>query len=154
MNDFQGSSTNPLGIPNIKVVGTDGEERVRPDVIQFVTSLSQLAQMVRMRKLEESKIPSGLKSMQLTVTDQLYTLNMYPYWIAFTLQNADTGGGVFFKINELEGDITEEAPLDRYESIRIDFDYPIIYRLYLQSMPGTTSYVRIYAELGQSKEQI
>lgn len=148
MNDFQENSTNPLGIPNIKVVGSDGEERVRPDVIQFVTSLSQLTQMVKMRKMEESKIPSGLKSMQLTITDSLFTLDgIVPNWISFSIYNAGNGD-VYMRVNDLEGSIFNEAPIPKFETIRVNLGYPVIHRLYLQSSTGTTATVRIHAEEG------
>lgn len=59
-----------LEVPGIRVVDDEGKEIVRPDVIQAVTQLAQLAQLSRIRKsLEKEHVEGKQYSDTLEATD-------------------------------------------------------------------------------------
>ena len=61
----------PLGFDNIIVKDEEGKQIVRPDVIQAVTQLASLAQMVRIRKsLEREHVEGHIDAKTLSATDQ------------------------------------------------------------------------------------
>lgn len=142
----------PAKLPEIEVV-EKGETKTypaqaRPDVMAFLMQASMNAQLVRMRRLEESKVPTGIRQMELNVTESGIRLWLDPPWIAFTLTNTGPDG-VKFDVNE-ERLIYSEAPVEKDETVNVDMHYPIIRRLYLVTEADESATVRIYATKGRS----
>jgi len=142
---------NKLAIPNVEIIDTNGkpisQERMDPSILSFVFQAAQTAQLVKLRKLEESKIPTGAKSFEWTITTTTKRIDLGLPWISFSLHN-DGPGNVRMRINKLEGDISAEATVDSGEVISRDFEYPIVTRLFLVTESGTAT-VRVYAEEGR-----
>ena len=138
-------------VPKIDIV-ENGEvvspERMNPSIIQFVFQAAQLAQMTKLRKLEESKIPIGTKSIKLTVTDTETTITLPRPWISFSLIN-DGAGTVYIKENDKDKTLTDGGGILSGETVTIDFEYPIIKRFHIVAALGTTANVRISGEEGQ-----
>ena len=139
-----------LIVPKIEVIENGksvSQERIDPSVASFIAQMAQTAQLVKLRKLEESKIPIGAKSFEWIITTTIKEIEIGVSWISFSLHN-DGPGNVRMRINELEGDISQEATIDSGEVISRDFEYPIVTRLYLVTESGTAT-VRVYAEEGR-----
>ena len=126
----------------------EGREVIRPDVIGAVTQLAQLAQLVKLRRLEESKIPTGVKPLKKTVTDSIMKLVLYPPWISFSLIN-DGAGAITVWIND-EVDPLVDSMIASGKTYNCDARYPVIKAVYLKAESGTTATVRIYGKEGRS----
>ena len=138
-----------IGTPELPKVIQDGKEVVRPDVLTAVIQLAQLAQLVRIRKLEESKVPIGTKSLSFTITDTTKRLTFLQPWISFTLLN-DGAGSVNIEVND-EEKLLDNCLIASGESWECDMKYPVIHTLYLKAAPGTTAAVRIKAKEGKAQ---
>ena len=130
----------------LKVI-EDGKEVIRPDILQFLMSAAQVAQLVKLRKLEESKIPTGVKPLKLTVTDTIMEVGLYPPWISLSLAN-NGGGGVTVWVNTPDEPF-EEGMVASGDTYSLDCTYPVIRTLYLRAEPGTTASVRVYGKEGK-----
>jgi len=135
-------------IPKVEVI-QDGEqvsaEQVNPQVMQLIFQAASTAQLV---KLEESKIPIGIKPIKRTVTDTIMKLPLYPPWISFSLING-SGGALSVWIND-ETDPLVEAMIAASETYSINMYYPIIRTLFLKAESGGSTEVRIYGKEGKS----
>ncbi len=139
-----------LSVPNIEIIENGkpvSQERIDPSVISFIFQAASTAQLVKLRKLEESKIPTGAVSFEWTITTTTKRIDLGYPWISFSLHN-DGPGNVRMRINTLRGDISRETTIDSGEVISRDFNYPIVTRLYLVTESGT-AIVRVYAEEGK-----
>ena len=135
------------------IVEVDGlpvsQERVDPSVAAFIMAAAQTAQMVKLRKLEESKIPTGSPSFEWAVTNSIREIKLDIPWISFYLIN-DGPGNVRIRINNLEGGIVKETTIDTGETIARNFGYPVVNRIFLVTeVAGTAATVRIFAEEGR-----
>ena len=134
-------------IPKVEVI-QDGEqvsaEQVNPQVMQLIFQAASTAQLV---KLEESKIPIGIKPIKRTVTDTIMKLPLYPPWISFSLING-SGGALSVWIND-ETDPLVEAMIAASETYSINMYYPIIRTLFLKAESGGSTEVRIYGKEGK-----
>ena len=109
--------------------------------------MAATAQLVKLRKLEESKVPIGAKSFEWTITTTIKRIDLGVPWISFSIHNKGLGN-IRMRINELEGDISQETTIDSGEVLSRDFGYPIITRLYLVTESGTAR-VKVNAEEGR-----
>lgn len=139
-------------IPEVEVI-EDGKlvpsKTIDPSVMQFIMQAATTSQLVKLRKLEESKVPIGIKSYKWTVTDTVSEIDLGQPWISFSLIN-DGEGSVCVRVNNQEGPLKDEAEINSGESYDIDFDYPIITKILLVTkVAGTTATVRVYAEEGK-----
>lgn len=117
-------------------------------VLQFLMQSSATAQLVKLRKLEESKIPVGVYSLPLTVPDSPVTeLSLSPPWISFSLIQGGPGA-LYLDVNKPRGPITSRAPILVGQPYSVDFGFPAINKLYLQAAPGTQAAIVIHAKLG------
>ena len=136
---------------NLPEIIVDGkpvtQERLDPNVAQFIMQAAATAQLVKLRKLEESKIPIGAKSFEWTITTTIKRIDLGTPWISFSLHN-DGPGNIRMRINYLEGGMSSETTIDSEEVMSRDFNYPIVTRLYLVTESGTAT-VRVYAEEGR-----
>ena len=134
-----------LSIPKVEVIENGipiPQERIDPNVASFIMMAAQTAQLVKLRKLEESKIPIGVKPIKKTVSDTIMKLPLYPPWISFTLSN-DGGGDVLLRINKLQGG-DKGATIDSDETYDFDGTYPIVKKIFLVTeVAGTTATIRI-----------
>ena len=134
-----------MGEPEV----VEEEKRViRPDIMQFLMQAASLSQAVRLRKLEESKVPTGETNLTLPVTDEWAKLELERHWISFSLIN-DGPGDIFLRVNFGKSTLSPDAPIHSSETYNVDTNLPIIERLYYRSAPGTIAGIRIFAEEGQ-----
>lgn len=126
----------------------EGRRVVRPDIVQFLAQAAQTSQLVRMRKLEESKIPTGSDSVAFVVTTALSRYKSGRLWISFTLVN-DGPSPLFLSVNDGEG-LLESTPINATGSYEFDGTYPVVHTLFMRAVT-TTAAVRIQAKSGEWK---
>lgn len=127
------------------------QERIDPGVVSFIFQAAQLAQTVKLRKLEESKVPTGVKPFKLTITDTTTKLSLYPPWISFELINDGTGDIIAW-INDEQVPLQLEGMITSGDTYACDMHFPVIHTLYLKADVGETAIVRIYGEQGKSPQ--
>lgn len=124
----------------------EGRKVMRPDIVQFLSQAAQLAQVIKLRSLEESKIPTGADSRTFSVGTDIYEYKSGYLWISFTLVN-DGPNPVYIGINDI-GDLGKVTPVNVSESYTFDGVYPVVHTLYLQAATGLAN-VRIQAKRGE-----
>ena len=137
-----------LQLPKIIEVGkpvNDDLNRMNPAIIQFVLQASMNANILKMRKLEESKIPVSVKTISMSIGTETVDFAVYPPWISFSLIN-DGGSAMTAWINEPD-EPQSASMITSAETLTIDMTYPVIKHLYMKS--AGTSVVRIYAKEGK-----
>lgn len=142
---------NELALPKVQVIENGvpvSTERIDPSVMQFIMQAAQTSQLVRMRKLEESKIPTGIAALSRNVTDVTAEIGLYPAWISFSLVN-DGPGAVTVWIND-DPDPLYEGMVASNEPLECDMKYPVIRAINIRAVAGTTAAVRIYGKKGGS----
>jgi len=127
-----------------KIAGEDADDLA---VMQYLMQASATAQLIRMRKLEESMVPIGIKPLKPTVTDTIMKLPIYPPWISLSLING-SGAALTLWVND-EQDPLEEAMIAASETYSLDMKYPVIHTLYLKAESGGTTIPRIYGKEGK-----
>ena len=131
---------NKIAIPSVEVI-ENGErvpsERIDPAVASFIAQMAQTAQLVKIRALEESKVPKGSKFYPLTATPNLQQLDFPNPCISFALIN-DGPGAIRVVTNRIEGAGLYGAIVLLNETYGLDFRYPILYRLYYQTIVAAT----------------
>ena len=131
-------------IPKIEVVGGQGE-RVDPGPLQFIMAAAQVAQQVKMRKLEESKIPIGNRSISLSLTDQMTEIKLHMPAKSYSVINDDATNDIYIVENDASKVLTS-APIKSRGEQHVNHDYPIIHAFYLKADDGTTANVRLFWE--------
>lgn len=138
----------PQSFPQITVDGKPtSQDRIDPSVAMFIMQAAQTSQLVRMRKLEESKVPVGLKVIRRTVTDAATKFDVYPHWISFSLIN-DGEGSLTVWVND-ESEPLVDGMVSSDEKLDINMDYPVIRSISMKASSGTTCAVRIYGKVGR-----
>jgi len=129
-----------------QIVDKSGKEIIRPDVLQSITQLAQLGQLVKIRKsLEKEEYQGKIDTRVIEATDALGFLdlvNNYPNtpWINVFLIN-DGPDTVFLSVNGG----SPEIPIHKGEDISVDFSQAerrietILYRCDI----GETASVRV-----------
>lgn len=138
-------------IPKVEVIENGkvvSQERIDPTVASFIFQAVQAAQLAKMRKLEESKIPIGVKPLKLIITDTTTKIPLYPPWISFELINNGTGNIIAW-INDEEEPLHLEGMITSGDSYSCDMHFPVIHTLYLKADEGETATIRIYGEQGR-----
>ncbi len=141
---------NLPSVPNVEVIENGrpvSQNRIDPSVASFIAQMAMTAQLVRIRKLAESAIPTGVKPLKRTVTDTVMTIPLYPPWISFSLIN-DGAGALTVWVNDRQ-DPQQEGMVSSAQTYNCDMTYPIIRALYLKAASGTTASVRIYGKEGK-----
>ena len=135
--------------PKVEVI-EDGQsvssERLDPAVAQFIMTAAQTAQLVKMRKLEESKVPTGTKSLKYTVTTNIIHVKLSPFWISLSLIN-DGDSDVYISTTD-EHDLSDQVAVKKNETININMDYPVIKEIWLKS--DDSAAVRIHGKEGKN----
>ena len=141
-------SENPLVVEIIENGVPVSQERIDPGAMQFIAQMAATAQLVKLRKLEESKVPTGEISLSRTITDTIKEITLSKPWLSFTLAN-DGAGDVLLRINTLEGS-DEGAAIESGENYNFSSDYPIVKKLFLvTATAGTTANIRLRALEGR-----
>ena len=144
--------SNELTIPKVEIIENGipvSQERMDPSVIQFIYQAASTAQLVKMRKLEESKVPAGTKSLKYTVTDTVMKINISPPWISLSMIN-DGDSEVYISTNEDgEHDLLDQVPVKKNETINIGMQYPVLRTLWLKAEDGGSADVRIHGIIGK-----
>lgn len=125
---------------------------IDPSVMQFIMQASATAQLVKLRKLEESKVPVGVKPLKLTVGDTVMEVVLGRPWISFSLYN-DGDGALTVWVNDGRDPLVE-GMVEEGETYNCDMEFAIIHTLYLKAAPGTTAAVRIYGKEGNQYNAI
>ena len=136
----------PKEFQGIKIVD-EGKQVVRPDILQFLMQAAQVSQLVKLRKLEESKIPTGTKSLPnaLTISTTITRVKLSPPWISFSLVN-DGPDRIKCEVNK-EENILDATYINKNASYNLNMEYPVIHTIYLQAEPEGTASVRIKGKL-------
>lgn len=136
----------PKVIENGREVSSD---QINPATVQFIMQATIASQLVKLRKLEQSKIPTGIKSFSVAVDGTRKKIGLNKPWISTSMIN-DGPNSVYTRLNSLEGPLTENgAVIKSGEPYTYDADYPIITCIYLQCASGESATVRIHGEEGQ-----
>jgi len=128
-----------------KNIGTEDADDLA--VMQYLAQVASTAQLVKLRKLEESKVPTGIKPIKMTIPDTVTKVQLYIPWISFSLIN-DGAGALTVWVND-ESDPLQEGMIASGENYDCNFDYPVIKKLYLKAANGTTAAIRIYGKEGR-----
>ncbi len=117
-------------LPKVKVVTPAGKPTSIDDYDNFMSFLMQAAgthQLVKIRKLEETKVPTGVYSLNLAITDKEYKLTLERPWISFSLWNKKGSSPVRMAVNDPRDlDKDDIDPLDANEKVEVDMKYPVI----------------------------
>lgn len=116
-------------------------------VMQYLAQETSALQLLKMRKLEESKVPTGVKPIKMTIPDTVTKIQLGVPWISFALLNNGTGDLTCW-VNDEEDPLQESMVLSG-ESYSLDMTYPVIRAIYLKAASGTTANVRIYGKEGR-----
>ena len=133
---------NPI-LPEVYENGKPvSQERIDPAVASFIFQAVQAAQLAKLRKLEESKIPTGTWSGMYDLTTDVKTILLGTPWISFTIVNAGPGRAKVSAMSK-ELQLADEAEIDSGQTVNFDFKFPVVTRIYLTST--STCQVRLYA---------
>lgn len=131
----------PQGLQGSEVLSGD-EARMRPDVMSFLVQAASAAQLARLRRLEESKIPTGSKGYSRTIGFAVTRFELPRPCISFNVIN-DGPNNVGVAINNQDALMYAHFVLPT-ESYGVDLRYPIIYRLFFQTaVAGATAAIRL-----------
>ena len=144
--------SNELVIPNVEIVENGrpiSQERIDPNVAIFIMQSVQAAQLVKIRKLEESKIPTRTKSLKYTVTNTVKQIDISPPWISLSMIN-DGDSEVYISTNEDgEHDLLDQVPVKKNETFNLNLNYPKIKIIWLKATDGGSASVRIHGIQGK-----
>lgn len=132
-------------IPKVEVTGDNVGERVDLGPLQFIMAAAQAAALVKLRKLEESKIPIGRRSLSLSLTDDVTTVNLALPAKSYSIVNDDTTNDIYIVENE-QDKLLNAAPIKPREEHRVNHEFPIIHAFYLKAEAGATANVRLFWE--------
>lgn len=150
------SDDTPKGVQGIMLqairgvsVTEDGQDQIRPDVMAFLMQAAAAAQLVKLRKLEEFKIPLGSFSIGLTVSAKTHIRLTDPL-ISFSLIN-DGPNSVYFEFTTSWSEIPvpRDAAILSLETFSVDAKYPVIESIILDVVAATTAAVRIRGKTGR-----
>jgi hypothetical protein len=136
----------------VPTVWQDGKQiSPKADYDEFMAFLMQAsanAQLVKLRKLEESKVPIGDRSFSLTITDETTELWLDPPWISFALVNDSEDYGVQYAVNS-EARFIYETYVRPRETLKVDMKYSIIRVIYLKTEDGGSAAIRLFGVEGK-----
>ena len=117
--------------------------------LQLVTQSVQAYQLMKMRKLEESKVPTSIKIINKTITTKIDEIVLGNMWISFTVIN-NGPGSLLVNVNEDEDMSGSEYNIANGDTGSVDMKYAVIKRIYLKS--SSTSAVKIVGKVGKRQE--
>ncbi len=142
-------SNGDIVIPSVEIDGVpSSQERMDPAVMQFLMQASATANLVKLRKLEESKVPVRTVELRRTIGPITTRIYLNAPWISFSLIN-DGGGALTVWVND-EQDPMVNSMIVNGGTYNCDFKYAVIEAIYLRAAPGTTAAVRIYGKEGRA----
>jgi hypothetical protein len=134
----------------IQVVDENGREIVRPDVIQTVTQLATLAQLVKIRRsLEREHIKGGVDKRVLNATEELQFIDLlkeWPYtpWATAHFWNTKGPNSVIIAVNKRNYEtILEKGDDEEMDFTKADERIRIIF---YNCAPGETATVDVFAK--------
>ena len=128
---------------------------ISPEILTFI-AIDDMAvrqaiateQQIRMRELEESKIPVGTRSLKYTI-DAVRKIDISPPWISLSMIN-DGDSEVYISTNEDgEYDLLDQVPVKKNETFNLNLNYPIIRIVWLRAADGGSASVRIHGIEGK-----
>ena len=144
--------SNELVIPNVEIAENGrpiSQERIDPNVATFIMQSVQAAQLVKIRKLEETKVPIGTKSLKYTITDTVKQIDISPPWISLSMIN-DGDSEVYISTNEDgEYDLLDQVPVKKNETFNLNLNFPVIGIIWLKATDGGSASVRIHGIEGK-----
>lgn len=113
-----------------------------PAIMQALKEMT--SQLTSLRRLEESKIPTGAKNIVITVSTDVTEYELRPRWISFSVANDGPDGLVAWINDKTVPSVQDVIPSGG--TLGIDMVYPVIKTLYLKS--SGSSAVRVYGSEG------
>ncbi len=104
---------------------------------------ASLAELVSLMK---STVPLEHRSFSVAATTEVKEIQLEAPWSSMTIIN-DGGGNCRFRFNDLQGDITSEAPLVATENYSYNPGYPVIAKVFFVS--ESTSDIRVFGTVGK-----
>jgi len=142
------NDSKDLIIPDIVIDGVpSSQERMDPAVMQFLMQASATANLVKLRKLEESKVPVRTVELRRIIGPITSRIYLNAPWISFSLIN-DGAGALTVWVND-ENDPMVNGMILNGGNYNCDFKYAVIEVIYMRAAPGTTAAVRIYGKEGR-----
>jgi hypothetical protein len=120
-----------------EITTTDPDEAL---AFQLMFQASQNYQLLKMRKLEESKIPTGTNSIKVYINSYL-KLELSPPLISFTLINKGPSA-LSMWVNE-SSDPQNDDMISAGASFRVDMGHPIINIINLKATDATVQILGI-----------
>lgn len=150
LNPDIGPGLNPpdLPIPNSNGNFNGNQERMDPAMVNFIMQSTATAQTVRLRKLEELKIPLGEISIDITVTSHTIIRRFTHPLISVSLVN-DGPSDVFIEVNQAGYVNTTRAPIQITESYVYNAGFPIIESISFNVVAGTSARIRGRGKTGR-----
>ncbi len=127
----------------------EGKRVVRPDIMQFLMQAAQVSQLIKLRKLEESKGATGENNKTYSLTTKIRRIRPFPKWISFSLINDGVDDVVLTVARTDNPDISTDATIKKNQSYTYDATYPVINEIRIMAV-NTTATVRIFAQEGTS----
>jgi len=134
---------NPM-LPKIEITGGQGE-RIDPGPLQFIFAAAQAAQAAKLRKLEESKIPIGRRSLSLSLTDEITEVKLHMPAKSYSIINDDATDDIYIVENDPSKLLTS-APIKAKGEQHVNHEFPIVHAFYLKAASGVTAAVRLFWE--------
>jgi len=132
-------------VTNLPEVTLNGQRVVMAPEVREIYELINMANIAKMRKLEESKVAAGAQNIQLDASTNVQSAS-FPYPV-LSLSIVNRGpGNFYYRINN--GDPQRsDPPMLLNEVVNIDFQYPTIYTIHYRS--DTTAIVTILVKTGK-----
>jgi len=126
-----------------------GEAQISPELIAIMMQAAGAAQLVKLRMLEESRIPTGSFSIGLTVSAKSHIRLADPA-ISFSMIN-DGPNSVYleYSTGQNEFPIRRTAPVLINETFSFNATFPVIRSIDLDVESATTAAVRIKGQTGR-----
>lgn len=122
---------------------------VTVDFGQIVFLLDKIS--TSLEKIE--KASGGARVMRpyvFNVSDTVTRIETNPHWINFDLIN-DGPDDINCWINMEDDPLLDDTTIAANGTLSIDFDYPLINRVYLKAEPGGSAVVRIFAVIDNTE---
>jgi hypothetical protein len=115
-------------VANLPEVTLNGQRVVMAPEVKEIYELINMANIAKMRKLEESKVARSSRFIQLNATPAIQEAQFAEPVISMSIVNR--GPGSFnFRVND-GGHLADDPPLLINETANVNFEYPTIYTLY------------------------
>ncbi len=151
--DYQQKSLSTGQSPAVRVF-QDGKEisaptaPAIPHVLTWVYQSIAVANIIKLRKLEESKVPTGTYSFTRPIGAVPFEVLPDPPWISFSVINVGPGGAVCVEVTSSVGALNSSALIPVGGTKNIDFGFPTITKVMFVA-PGAPAIITVAAIEGK-----